>query len=627
MSSDDSSKKDFSKEENKNLQTIISKMSNDYSYQKNFIKLLVMSIKSSASGNKEDIITLENIQNMLPSIIQELGIPFCDLINDNQDILDYFCDMLIKNKSEKAKIILMNFINVFNYQSIELNPSDDLIERLEEYDIDTFKEMENNKRLYKTEIESLYDGLSELFSTWRISINIQDNLENDFFLQFQNALKEKKEIINEIERKNKYPKSTIDFFKEKIKNYELNINNLNNNNCKANTFEKQLENNYLSTPDPKINNNNYNTNPNNYNPKINNNLNNINISYFNSLNNDKKNDLNQNINDIDLDLDIDEILKKLRGIPLKNRTSFYKDEILVKGEDELTEFKNYLFPLNEKQGEELKRQFCGFLNSQGGRLYLGINDDKIIKGVVLNYKRCDALRNLLVNYTYDFYPKCRLDKIKVYFIPIRSMKDNKFINNLYVVKIIVLKGEPNILYSMTNKGFNSAIRLQGQCANLSAEEIYKEIIKRGAIKNNYINLENEFKDPEPEINFDVDQDNEIDDDWIIKDKKKKKKKKDHDKIKQKNKRIKMNKRDIFVVEVKNIDNNLKVKDIYDFFNGCGSLSQKFFEKDGKSRGYGILKFSSENLAKSAIDKYNQIKLGETNLILILKKKEWLSLYE
>ena len=627
MSSDDSSKKDFSKEENKNLQTIISKMSNDYSYQKNFIKLLVMSIKSSASGNKEDIITLENIQNMLPSIIQELGIPFCDLINDNQDILDYFCDMLIKNKSEKAKIILMNFINVFNYQSIELNPSDDLIERLEEYDIDTFKEMENNKRLYKTEIESLYDGLSELFSTWRISINIQDNLENDFFLQFQNALKEKKEIINEIERKNKYPKSTIDFFKEKIKNYELNINNLNNNNCKANTFEKQLENNYLSTPDPKINNNNYNTNPNNYNPKINNNLNNINISNFNNLNNNRKNDSNQNINDIDLDLDIDEILKKLREIPLKNRTSFYKDEILVKGEDELTEFKNYLFPLNEKQGEELKRQFCGFLNSQGGRLYLGINDDKIVKGVVLNYKRCDALRNLLVNYTYDFYPKCRLDKIKVYFIPIRSMKDNKFINNLYVVKIIVLKGEPNILYSMTNKGFNSAIRLQGQCANLSAEEIYKEIIKRGAIKNNYINLENEFKDPEPEINFDVDQDNEIDDDWIIKDKKKKKKKKDRDKIKQKNKRIKMNKRDIFVVEVKNIDNNLKVKDIYDFFNGCGSLSQKFFEKDGKSRGYGILKFSSENLAKSAIDKYNQIKLGETNLFLILKKKEWLSLYE
>ena len=199
------------------------------------------------------------------------------------------------------------------------------------------------------------------------------------------------------------------------------------------------------------------------------------------------------------------------------------------------------------------------------------------------------------------------------------MKDKKFINNLYVVKIIVLKGESNILYSMTNKGFNSAIRLQGQCANLSAEEIYKEIIRRGAIKNDYIDLENEFKDPEPEINYGIDQDNEIDDDWIIKDKKKKKK--EIDKIKPKHKKVKMHRRDFVVVEVKNIDNNLNVKNIYEFFNGCGSISQKFFEKEGKSRGYGILKFSSENIAKSAIDKYNQVKLGTTNLILIMKKKE------
>ena len=617
MSSEDIKKKDSSKEEIKNLQTIISKLSNDYSYQKNFIKLLCMSIKNSATGNKEDITTLENIQNMLPNIILELGLPFCDLMNDNQDILDYFCEMLIKKKSEIAKIILMNFINIFNYQSIELNPSDDLIERLEEYDIDTFKEMGKNKRLNKTEIESLYDALSNLFSTWRISISIQTNLENDVFQQFQNALKENIDKLNEIERKNKYPKATIDFFREKIKNYELSLNNLNINNCNANTFEKQFENNDFPSLDTKINNHNYNTNPIDYNSKTNNNLNNINISNFNTLNNDRKKDFNQNINDIDLD--IDEILKKLREIPLKNRTSFYKDEILVEGEDEFTEFKNYLFPLNEKQGEELKRQFCGFLNSQGGRLYLGINDDKIVKGAVLNYKRCDALRNLLVNYTYDFYPKCRLDKIKVYFIPIKSMKDNKFINNLYVVKIIVLKGESNILYSMTNKGFNSAIRLQGQCANLSAEEIYKEIIRRGAIKNDYIDLENEFKDPEPEINYGIDQDNEIDDDWIIKDKKKKKK--EHDKIKPKHKKVKMHRRDFVVVEVKNIDNNLNVKNIYEFFNGCGSISQKFFEKEGKSRGYGILKFSSENIAKSAIDKYNQVKLGTTNLILIMKKKE------
>ena len=604
---------------NQKTQSIISKLSSDFSYQKYFIRLLVQTINNINSGNENEITTLENINNILPDIIRELGIPFCDLINNNEEILDYYCDKFIKKEnSEKAKNILINFINVFNFQTVDVNPSDDLIEKLQDFDPETFKEIKGNKRLNKTEIESLYDSLSDLFSIWRISINIEDNLENSVFQQFQISLEEKVEKINEIERRNIYSKATIEFFREKIKNYELSINNLSVKKIKSNTFEKKIENEILSPPEYNRNTINFHSNPINNNSKNNIKLNNINITEFNLSNG--KNNFNMN-KASNLDIDIDETLKKLREIPLKNRTSFYKDELLVEGEDEFTEFKNYLFPLNEKQGEELKRQFCGFLNSEGGRLYLGINDEKIVKGVILNYKRCDALRNLLVNYTFDFYPKCRLDKIKVYFIPIKSMKDNKFINNLYVVKIIVLKGEPYILYSMTNKGFNSAIRLQGQCANLSAEEIYKEILKRGTLQKNYEyinNINNEFKDPEPEINYEIENEIEIDD-WIIKDNKKKK---NSDNIKMnepKNKKKKMKKRDIIAVEVKNIDKNMDTKDIYDIFNGCGTIYQKFFSKGGKSRGYGILKFSSENLAKSVIDKYNQAKIGEKNIILIMKK--------
>ena len=591
----------FEGAENSNIQSIISKLSNDFSYQKSYIKLLNQVINNVISGNKEEISTLDKINNMLPNLIQELGLPFCYLINNNQEILNYYCDIYLKKEEnfEKAKNILINFINIFNFESIEVNPSTDLIEKLREIEPDTFKEIEKNKRLDKTELEAIYDNLSDLLSTWRLSINIEDNLENDFFQQFQITLNEKINKINELEKQNKYPKATIEFLREKIKNYE------NENKKKSNTFEKKLNNNLLSS-NSNSNSHIYNTNP--INNKQNNNLNNIIITPFNSSINNK---------DIDNEFDIDEILKKLREIPLKNRTSFYKDEILVEGEDEFTEFKNYYFPLDEKQGDELKRQFCGFLNSKGGRLYLGINDRKMVKGVVLNYKRCDALRNILVNFTYEFYPKCRLDKIKVYFIPIKSMNDNKFINNLFVVKIIVLQGEPNILYSMTNKGFYSSIRLQGQCANLTAEEIYKEIIKRGSIKNNIEivkNINKDFDDPEPEINYDAKDENNEERDWIINNKKN-----------QENlpipkiKKTKINKRDLYVVEVKNIDANLEVKKVYEFFNSCGSIYQKFFSKDGKSRGYGILKFSSEYLANSAIDKFNQSKLGENNIILILKK--------
>ena len=588
--------------ENSNIQNIKSKLSNDFSYQKSFIKLLNQVINNSILGNKEEILTLEKINNMLPVLIQGLGLPFCDLISNDPDILNYYCNIYSQKEknSEKAKNILINFINVFNFESIDVNPSIDLIERLREIEPDLFNEIEKNKRTDKTELERIYDNLSELFSIWRISINIEDNLENDFFQQFQISLNEIINKIDELDKSNKYPKASTEFFREKIKKYE------NENRKKTNTFEKKMDDNLLSSKNSNSNSNIYNSNPISHNKK--NNLNYINITPFNSSN---------NIN-IDIEFEIDKIMKKLKEIPLKNRTSFYKDEILAEGEDEYTEFKNYFFPLNEKQGEELKRQFCGFLNSRGGRLYLGINDQKIVKGVVLNYKKCDALRNLLVNYTYEFYPKCRLDKIKVFFIPIKSMKDNKFINNLFIVKIIVLQGEPYILYSMTNKGFNSSIRLQGQCANLTAEEIYKEIIKRGELKNNIENIQNynkDFNDPEPEINYEVKEEINDENDWIINNKKNS----ENTVEIPKNKKKKLNKRDIYVVEVKNIDANLESKKVYDFFNGCGCIYQKFFAKNGKSRGYGILKFSSEYLANSIIDKFNQTKLGENNIVLTLRK--------
>ena len=81
------------------------------------------------------------------------------------------------------------------------------------------------------------------------------------------------------------------------------------------------------------------------------------------------------------------------------------------------------------------------LNSIGGRIYLGITDDKIVKGIFLNYKKRDLIRNDLINYTYDFYPKCRTKKIDILFIPIKNMKKNKFQNTLYVIKIIVHQGD------------------------------------------------------------------------------------------------------------------------------------------------------------------------------------------
>ena len=437
----------------------------------------------------------------------------------------------------------------------------------------TFFVLNAQKRKNKTEIENLYDELTSLFTNLRKGINIENKFDDKILKYFESSIKEKSDKIMKFENENKFTKATIEFFQEKIKNLEYLFNEINKdkNINNHNPIKKELVHNELPFLEHNVNNSEFN---------------------------------------------IDEILKKFRDIPLKNRTSFYKDEQLIQGEDEFTEFKNYYLPLTEEKGNELKRQFCAFMNNKGGRLYLGINDQKIVKGVILDYKQRDELRNLLVNFTYDFYPKCRLDKIKVYFIPVKNMKDNKFINDLFVVKIIVLQGEPYILYSMTSKGFNSAIRLQGQCANLTAEEITKEIIRRGKLAEsnkfenlNYVN--NQFNDPEPEINYENEPDN-----------------KESSNSSEENinhhgeQNNKINKRDIFVVEVKNIDQNLDIKDVYKKFEECGSIYKKFFSKNGKSKGYGLLKFSNENIAISTIKKMNNLLLGQKRISLIVKNKSY-----
>ena len=212
----------------------------------------------------------------------------------------------------------------------------------------------------------------------------------------------------------------------------------------------------------------------------------------------------------------DKKTEEIINIPLDKRTFFYLDEKIKERKNELIEFRNYSLPLtNKEEGEEIKRQICGFLNSRGGRLYLGINSQNIVKGIILNSKARDISRNSLINLTYDFYPNCRIDKILIYFIPVKNPKTNDFIPKRYIVKIRVYPGDPDILYSMTSTGYHSIIRRNDINYELNSAEICQEIIARDEIKkiknkdNNYIKELN-LKDPEPEININ-DNDDENDD--------------------------------------------------------------------------------------------------------------------
>ena len=463
-------------------------------------------------------------------------------------------------KEDTIKNILITLINVFNFKANNKTPADMIIEKLKIYDNEIGK-FANEKRDEKNEIEEIYDALNS------------QNLNEEHIKQI-------KEKINELEKRSAYPIYTIYYLKEKM---EL--------------IEKNIQKNNLNNLMPNIN------NINNFINLINNTPN---IIFFN-----KNFYLNNNINNTKNSLPVDE-LKKLKETPLKEREYFYKDEDLNDEEDEYTEFKHYSYPFNKKI-DELKRQYCGFLNSHGGRIFIGIDDLRKVKGLFLDNKKRDAVKKELLSYTCDFYPECRANAITVDFIPIKDMKTKQNIDCRYVIKITVMPGEPHELYSLSKKnGFISSLRLPGQCINLTAEEIYTEILKRGELlQRTDVNEQNEKDDiKENELDKKKNINEELDESIFESGDEKTGEESDNN-----NK-----KKVIYVVKISNIDTSLKVKQINEIFNGCGRADQKFPAKNGKSIGYGEMTFSKKETAKKVIKKFNGYKLCEAKKIIMKLRK-------
>ena len=202
-----------------NIKEIINSFSSDLNKIKDFVKFLKDLINKSLSGNKDSIFMLNNINLNLPLIIEELAIPFCDLIIKDNEILNFYINNFLTNKTEIFKNIIINLINIFNFKSIEVNPSSILIVMIQNYDSD-IKQLTNNKRINKTEIEEIYDNLNSI----ERKVNNMNEKDKDVN-QFQICLKEIKDKINEAEKKKKYSNSIMDFLKEKTNIIEECVNN------------------------------------------------------------------------------------------------------------------------------------------------------------------------------------------------------------------------------------------------------------------------------------------------------------------------------------------------------------------------------------------------------------------
>ena len=551
----------------KNIDTLIKRLKDSLKLQKAFLSEIDNKFSSFLKKQKKDkneIAFIDELMSVLPRIISELGIPFVYHLMTQENIMEKFINLFYDRYEKKVSEIFEICLKIFNFSLYY-----DYINKLKHYLIEigiiqNKEETQNNNSSMNHE-EILFERISYLLNELNQLKDIGIDKENILKLENDHSdiLKEIKNLPQKIE----ITPAKIEFYKELIKPYSDYLKTINTNkNCNNITNEKKL----------------------------------------NNIGNENQE------------------MKSIINTPLDKRTSFYQNEKIKEIQNNVIEFKNFNLPLSQDNADEIKRQLCSFLNTEGGRLYLGINEQNIVKGIVLNYKKRDNLRNTLVNLTFEFYPKCRLDKIFVYFIPIKDSNTKNFIPKKYVIKIRVFPGDPEVLYSMTNKGgYRSTIRRKGKCVDLNSTEIYNEIIHRDDCKNLEDQCrikENDLKDPEPEVNQQDLEENDYDDvpvfgniKNIVNEKGQKSQKKKHGKQKGYNKSF--FKEDNIVVKVTNIDENLPLNDVNRFFNGCRCSSQKFFN------GYGYIYFSSQKDANNCVVNCDGKKLGNKKINLYIVKNE------
>ena len=569
----------FSGYELNNIDFLIPLFKSSIKYQDDFIKEIETKLQDfiSEAPNAIDKYLSEknNFIVVLPSIIKILGIPFAhNILNTNflYNLIGWFFDnaKMSTKIEEKIKNIFDAYMDIFRFV-VSNDKLNNIRESLTDFNLIQKKEEIKDKDAKDDEIiyENYYALLNGLKTLKEIGLD--------------------KEKVVELEKK-------YDTLKKEIKTYKYKNERKAENGLEKNQINYKAEIEFFEGLLKDLDN------------------------YFKDLNKSKLKINDNNFIDYnEINLEKNKIEENIPPLPpLHERTSLYLDEKLKERRNEFIEFKSYSFPLTKEYMEDIRRQICGFLNSRGGRLYIGINGENKVKGVALNSKARDNTRNSIVNLTHDFYPNCRLDKVTVDFIPVKDRKTNKFINRRYVVKIKVLPGDPGLLYSMTTVGYNSTIRKNIQVYELNSTEIYKEIIdrddKKSQNKDIIINKELNIKDPSPEININEDDEENRDENGFPlfgnnKDlNRNNSNNSNNNKVNvkppgKKGKKNHMVREGKIIVKITNIDENVPKNEVNKVFNGCKCASQKML------KGYGYLNFSNLNDANNCIAKFNGYKIG------------------
>lgn len=113
---------------------------------------------------------------------------------------------------------------------------------------------------------------------------------------------------------------------------------------------------------------------------------------------------------------------------------------------------------------------CGFLNSFGGTLLFGVNDDGVVRGVQLTRRDIDSFQINLDISLRSFIPSVIPDQVTLSFYPlIQPQNGQSDASQRYVVEIVVMPSPPGFFYVTDRQEF--FIKKHGSLNKLSLSEV------------------------------------------------------------------------------------------------------------------------------------------------------------
>ncbi|XP_013381863.1 schlafen-like protein 1 isoform X2 [Lingula anatina] len=125
---------------------------------------------------------------------------------------------------------------------------------------------------------------------------------------------------------------------------------------------------------------------------------------------------------------------------------------------------------------------CAFLNTEGGDLYIGVDDNGIVQGITCNQRREDQLRQSIDGIIKGMKPEVFPDMYQVDFVPVYNQSGAHVLRDIKVILVQVVLSQCSRLFECKGQVY---MRREGSIQRLAPHQIQAWVERK--VKEDYRN--------------------------------------------------------------------------------------------------------------------------------------------